>query len=265
MSAAGICKVALTRFTKIYGNCTKPFSHLFYLVWPGKRFPLPRAGKPLLRLRAKHRIPKIIWQTNYTDRVTIAVYLNYLFNRFMAPSFEYRFMDTAERLAFVRAHCPGEILDAYLKLQIGASQADFWRVLVLREFGGVYLDIDAHLAWPLGFTLPRDGQELFVEHRGGELSNYFMASVPKNPRLDRIVDVILANVKARASNNVFELTGPTAVQRALAGEDVAKESYRRICYQGSFTNEFFQYVDHPQGKWNKAQDKIAALAEERQP
>src|SRR5262249_20212385 len=182
-------------------------------------------------------------------------------NRFMAPSFEYRFMDTEERLDFIRRHFPGDILDCYLKLQIGASQADFWRVLVLREFGGVYLDIDAHLAWPLGFTIKPEDQELFVEHRGGELSNYFMASVPGNPRLDRIVNVIMTNVRTRASNNVFELTGPSAVQRALRGQRVARANYRRTCYQGSFTNEFFQYVDHPQGKWNKAQNKVAAIAE----
>jgi hypothetical protein len=31
------------------------------------------------------------------------------------------------------------------------------------------------------------------------------------------------------------------------------------CYQGSFTNEFFQYVDHPQGKWVHVQDKISAV------
>jgi mannosyltransferase OCH1-like enzyme len=259
MSLSSVWKTAATRFTKIYGNCSKPFSYLFYLAWPEKRFSIPHSSGPLLNLRSRHRIPKIIWQTNYTDRVTIAVYLNYLFNRLMGPSFEYRFMDSAERLAFIRKHCAPEILECYSKLQIGASQADLWRVLVLREFGGVYLDIDAHLAWPLGFTLESAGEELFVEHRGGELSNYFMASVRGNPRLGLIIDTILDNVRANSSNNVFELTGPSAVQRALRGHPVATAHYRRTCYQGSFTNEFFQYVDHPQGKWNKAQDKIAAI------
>jgi mannosyltransferase OCH1-like enzyme len=262
MSVRGALRAAVSRFTKLYGNCSKPFSYLFYVVWPDKRFSIPHTSRPLLKLGSAHRIPKIIWQTNYTDRVTIAVYLNYLFNRFMAPSFEYRFMDDAEIVAFIRKHCSPGILDCYLQLQIGAARADLWRVLVLREFGGVYLDIDAHLAWPLELTIKHDWDELYIEHRGGELSNYFMASAKGNPNLDIIIDSILTNVKRRSSDNVFELTGPLVVQRALQGRSVPKAHYRNTCYQGSFTNEFFQYLDHPQGKWCRVQDKVAVIGAE---
>lgn len=34
-----------------------------------------------------------MWQTNFTNKVTLPLYVNYLLNRFMALSYEYRFMD----------------------------------------------------------------------------------------------------------------------------------------------------------------------------
>lgn len=247
------------RGTKIYGNCTKVLSYCCHLMWPRKRFKLPHDSPPLLSRRSRHRIPKIIWQTNYSDRVTLAVYFNYLCNRWLSPTYAYRFMDTGERAAFIKANFPADVSDAYSKLQIGAAQADLWRVLVLHRFGGVYLDIDAHAAWPLGFSIATDSDELFIEHRGGELSNYLMASVPGNPHLERVIKAILSNIDDAASDNVFELTGPAVLNRALKGLRVATAPYRSTCYQGSFTNEFFQYVDHPQGKWVHAQDKISAV------
>jgi hypothetical protein len=29
--------------------------------------------------------------------------------------------------------------------------------------------------------------------------------------------------------------------------------------QGNFTNEYFQYIDKPAGKWNKEQQKVALV------
>jgi mannosyltransferase OCH1-like enzyme len=62
---------------------------------------------------------------------------------------------------------------------------------VLYRFGGVYLDIDAHAAWPLGLAIDPDLDELYVLHRGGKLSNYFIASVQENPNLALVIDAVL--------------------------------------------------------------------------
>ena len=70
---------------------------------------------------------------------------------------------------------------------------------------------------------------------------------------------MLSNINQAASDNVFELTGPGVLNRALGRLNVATTPYRLTCYQGSFTNEFFQYVDHPQGKWVHVQAKIPAV------
>lgn len=245
-----------SRVIKVVANLAKVLCYGFHFLFPRKRFVLPAQARPLWDTRKPSVIPRILWQTNYTDRVTLPVYLNYLFNRLMAPSFEYRFMITEARADFIRDTYPDEIFENYAKLQIGAAQADFWRVLVLQKYGGVYLDIDAHVVWPLAWIIKPELDELYIVTKRREISNYFIASKPDNPHLGQIIEAVLHNIKERRTNNVFELTGPGVFNRTLHIDSVNTAYYRYTCNQGNFTNEYFQYLDKPQGKWTKEQERV---------
>lgn len=251
--------VATSRLIKLGANITKVLSYPFHWALPRKRFTLPAHAAPLLKGGEPGPIPRIIWQTNFTDRVTLPVYLNYLFNRLMAPRFEYRFMITAARREFIAEHYP-EVLPHYDRLQIGAAQADLWRLLVLHKFGGVYLDIDAHQIWPLSFVLAPDRKELYVTTRRGELSNYFIASAPGNANLARLIERVVQNIQENTLTNVFEITGPGVFIKLLDQDKIATVSYKHAVNQGSFTNEHFQYIDKIEGKWNHQQRSTAVIA-----
>ncbi|GEN28461.1 glycosyl transferase [Halovibrio variabilis] len=255
--------VATSRLIKLSANIAKMLSYPFHWAFANKRFTLPEQAAPLLNRANPSCIPQIIWQTNFTNRVTLPVYLNYLFNRLMAPSFEYRFMITEARCDFIAEHYP-EILPHYERLQIGAAQADLWRLLVLHKFGGVYLDIDAHQIWPLSRVLGREHQELYVTTRRGELSNYFIASKPSNPNLPRLIEQVVVNIKENTLRNVFYITGPGVFIDLLDPSKVPTVSYRHAVHQGSFTNEYFQYIDKPQGKWNKEQRHTLVILPEQE-
>ena len=245
-----------SRIIKLFANLTKILCYGFHFLLPKKRFTLPKSAGPIFRSRKPSAIPHIIWQTNYTNRVTLPVYLNYLFNRLMSPTFEYRFMITEDRAEFIKANYSQDIFDNYSKIQIGAAQADFWRLLVLQKHGGVYLDIDAHVVWPLGFILGRENDELYIKIKNGEISNYFIASKADNPHLAQMIELVLRNIKENTLTNVYELTGPGVFNAVLDVETVKTTYYRYTCNQGSFTNEYFQYVDKAAGKWTKEQQKV---------
>jgi len=249
-------------FIKLTANLLKMLSYGFHGLLPHKRFLIPAAAPAVLPVSKVSIIPKTIWQTNFTNRVTLPVYLNYLFNRLMAPTFEHRFMVTEDRANFIRDHYPKEIYDAYSRIQIGAAQADFWRVLVLQKYGGVYMDIDAHLVWPLAKILPPEQEELFLQIKTGEMSNYFIASKPNNPNLADVIDQILHNIETGSSDNVYDLTGPGVFNKVLADQVVVKRYYKYTCNQGNFTNEHFQYIDKPQGKWTREQEKVDVIRKE---
>ena len=254
-----IVRYIAARISKIIGNLLKIVCYAIFPLMRCKRFSIPHRSPPLWQRPSTHRIPKIIWQTNYTDRVTLPVYLNYLFNRLMSPTYEYRFMDTAERAAFIAQNAAPDVAAAYDSLQIGAAQADVWRLLILHRFGGVYLDIDAHVVWPLGFMIGRGDDELFLLDRNKRLTNYFIASVAGNPHLDRTIALIVQRIRKRANNWIFEMTGPLALDVLRETESVPTALYKYTCYQGSFTDEYFQYIDHPQGKWKHAQKTISIV------
>ncbi len=245
----------VSRIIKVFANLAKLLCYLFHFLFPNKRFTLPKKAAPLLNTNRKTEISKILWQTNYTNRVTLAVYLNYLFNRLLSPTFEYRFVITDDRTEFIKENYSAEIYENYSKLQIGAAQADFWRLLVLQKHGGVYMDIDAHLVWPINRIITSEDKELYITTKRGEISNYFIASKKDNAHLERMINIVLNNIKENSIKNVYDLTGPGVFNQALKNTEVKTTNYRYTCNQGNFTNEFFQYIDKPQGKWTKEQEK----------
>ena len=115
--------------------------------------------------------------------------------------------------------------------------------------GGVYMDIDAHLVWPLPFIIRPEYDELFMTTRAGHYTNYFLASKKGNPRIDKIISILLEHIHKARHKSVYDMTGPPLVNMVVKGQDVPRRSYKLTCVQGSFTNEYFQYIDNPQKKW----------------
>jgi mannosyltransferase OCH1-like enzyme len=259
VAALRALRFAINRLIKLFANVAKGACYLLHLALPHKRFTIPRYRPALVQRKDGRGIPRTVWQTNFTDRVTFPVYLNYKFNRLMSLTHEYRLMTDDDCAEFVRETYPGAISAAYENLRIGASRADFWRVLILIEHGGVYIDIDAHLTWPLDALVARNDRELFILDRSKNLTNFFIASEPGHPLLARVVDKIMENIRAESTNDVFHLTGPGAMISAIANEQINVKSQRYVCDQGNFTNEFFQYVDHPFGKWTRQQKQSTLL------
>ena len=237
------------RLSKLLGHVTKGLSYIFHYFWPNKRFTLPRQQDPIWPSRNNKKIPRIIWQTNFTDKATLPVYLNFLFNRLMSLSYEYRFLTTQDRADFIAENFPGKINDYYQQLTVGASQADLWRLLTLKKHGGIYMDIDAHFVWPAALLIKDDYRDLYVRIKGDRFTNYFIASSPQNPIIDDVIQVVLDNIDKKEHTSVYDLTGPDAFDRVLRPLNPNSRFYRYTCVQGSFTNEHFQYIDKAEGKW----------------
>jgi len=240
------------RFSKLVGNLSKVFiSYPFHFFLPKKRFTIPRYSKALIQGK-KQIIPKKIWQTNYTNQVSLPIYLNYLFNRLMSLSYDYYYVSTEDRLIFIKENASVDIVKAYERLNDGAAQADLWRLLVLQHLGGIYMDIDAHLVFPLSGLIRKTDKELFIlKGSDNTHTNYFIASQKNHLILKKATEIILKNIDNNQVIGVFSLTGPVPFSDAIEQSKIAinDKSYRYVCVQGDFTNEHFQYIDKPRGKW----------------
>ncbi|WP_187381909.1 glycosyltransferase family 32 protein [Vibrio mimicus] len=239
------------RLIRLTGNLFKMLSYPFHWVFPKLRFTIPAYSPAKLKMRANATIPRTIWQTNFTDQASLPVYLNYLFNRLMSLSCDYRYVSTEARGEFLKEHASPEVYDAYSRLTNGAAQADLWRLVVLNTYGGVYMDIDATLVWPLDKLLG-DSQELYIRIKNNtEITNYFIATAPNNPDLQATIEQVVYNVNHyEPSMGVYHSTGPTVLNNILSAKAVIHTQDRKyVCIQGTFTNEYFQYIDKPRGKW----------------
>jgi mannosyltransferase OCH1-like enzyme len=233
----------------------KAFCYGFHFFFPNKRFTIPEYSPAILRSDKTTKIPRAIWQTNFTNRVSLAVYLNYLFNRLMSLSYEYHYVSTEAREAFVTSHTTPEISNAFKRLTNGASQADLWRLIVLNVKGGIYMDIDAHLVWPASKIIDPNATEVILENKQ-HYTNYFMASSPNNPLFEAMIAQVISNINANlVEKGVYYLTGPGALNQALEGKQFHSRFYKYTCVQGSFTNEHFQYIDRPRSKWTYAKNE----------
>ncbi|MFN0263317.1 glycosyltransferase family 32 protein [Tepidamorphus sp. 3E244] len=239
-----------SRVIKFSGNIFKTLYYVIHPLCPNKRYTIPARNAPR-RAAPDDGIVRIIWQTNFTNRVTLPVYANYLCNRLMAPTYEFRFLITDDRTEMMRTEYPPEYLEAYSRLTIGAAQADIWRVLTVHKFGGVYIDIDGNLMWPLDRIRRPGHEELYVEDRDQMVSNFFFAAQPGSAVLKEIAERILANIRSPKRNKVFSITGPNNFREVLKNRPHERVLGRITCDQGNFSNRYYQYIDKNEGKWHE--------------
>lgn len=249
----------LYRAIKILGNGTKGITSVLMQMFPRARHVLPHHLPAKRTGLAGKRIPRIIWQTNHSDRVTLPLYANFMFNRFMTPEFEYRYHSDEECEAFIREHFPGAFHAAYRRLQIGAAKADFWRILVLLKEGGIYLDIDSNFSAKPERVVSADEEAVFIEMDNGEVTNYCIAAAPGHPALRAIAERIAANIEAGTINNVYQMTGPTVVDAVVKEFGLPVRNFRTLCTQGQFTNKRAQYHGASQRPWTEEQRKQPIL------
>ena len=231
------------RIIKLLGNTTKMLCYPFHWIFPHKRFTIPKFSPKKINPTNHHKIPKVLWQTNYTNKVSLPVYLNYLFNRLMSLDYDYHYVSDDDVLEYLEHNTSPEVFSAYKKLTNGAAKADLWRLVVLYNEGGVYLDMDAHFIWPLSKIIKPQYDELFVTTKK-HMSNYFLATKKGNIIYKDTIDLIVNNIETNKGNmGVYSLTGPGVLHLGIGDKEVNYKLYRYICVQGSFTNEYFQYID----------------------
>lgn len=250
------------RAIKLYGNASKVVLLTSLRFFPEWRKEIPANLQPARPALAAKRIPRIIWQTNYTSKVPAQVYSCFLFNRFLAPTYEYRFCDDHDCDIFVKDNYPGEVWRAFKRLRIGAARADFWRILVLLKHGGIYMDIDANLTDDPDKFIGDDADQVFIAMKDGAVTNYFIASAPGNPILIELCERIVRNINSRATTNVYFLTGPAVLDAIVKERGVACLDYKSACVQGQFTNKKGQYIDKLNGAWTTAQSIQKIVADE---
>ena len=236
--------------SRLLGNIVKISGYPFHALFPKKRFTIPEFSPAKLKTSRQDKINRTIWQTNYSNKVTLPMYCNYLFNRLMSLSYDYRYVSTEAREEYIKAHAEPHVFAAYSQLTDGAAQADFWRVFTLWREGGIYIDIDGHLVFPLSQIIAEQDSEVLIKRRD-KYTNFFLACEAGHPIMKATLDLIVENIEnRRIDGGVFAMTGPETLNAVIGSQTVNTRRDKITCTQGTFTNEHFQYIDKPRSKWN---------------
>lgn len=146
------------------------------------------------------------------------------------PQWEYRLWTDAELRDLIASHHP-EMLPRFDAYPLGVQRADVGRYVILKHYGGLYVDLDYECFKPLDDLFDgywaRGSRALLVRTRqtgGNPLSNAIMASAPQHVFWDRVLQRLTEIPWPRAYTRLPFVrhfytiwgTGPQALQHVYA-------------------------------------------------
>jgi len=162
-------------------------------------------------------IPKTIYQTFKTSELPFLTKWHVSRFRKNNPEYAYEFYDDKRIIEFFKDEFSEDVLQSYLKLNIGAAKADMFRYAVLYKKGGVYLDVDSDITGRLDdFILPTDSAVISRESHPNLFVQWALIFEAGHPILKRTLDLVLDNISHnRYPHDVHAMTGPTVFTQAV--------------------------------------------------
>lgn len=168
---------------------------------------------------------KIIWQTHeclYEElpELYISNSKTWIEN---FPDWDYRYSSSKDREIFIEEFYP-QYLKLYKAIQPGIYKADFWRYLVIYEFGGLYADIDSIYSPnflekdnPIDFTKDIN---VSINMKHG-YPNAWIFAKPKNDIIFKVIEEMVLQCKKLQKNEIVpdamwvHATGPNMYTRII--------------------------------------------------
>ncbi|KQT48895.1 hypothetical protein ASG43_08625 [Aureimonas sp. Leaf454] len=132
------------------------------------------------------------------------------------PNFSHRLYDDAAARAFLGSSSDPRGLAAYERAQEPAMKADLFRLALLAERGGLYVDADDRCLKSLSPAMSSGCGLLLYQEDLGSLGNNLIAARPRHPVIERARDLAVEAVLRGDSDILWLSTGPGLLTRAAA-------------------------------------------------
>ena len=162
-------------------------------------------------------IEKNIFQSWHTLELHPVIQKRINFFKNLNPDYSYHLYTDNDMDEFVNDHFSGEIAECYNKLNIIVAKVDFWRYLILYEYGGVYLDMDSNIDKSLNELITSTDEAIITaENNPGLYVQWALIFSKGHPILKKTIDLIIDNIKNNSfPNDIHKMTGPTVYSRAI--------------------------------------------------
>jgi mannosyltransferase OCH1-like enzyme len=138
-------------------------------------------------------IPKVIFQTYKTRYNNLPEDARKCSSRWqeLNPSYKYRYFSDLDIYKFVQDHYGMKMLKLMKSFRVPVMKSDLWRILVIYQFGGIYVDIDTAPSEPLDNWIDLSKNFIVAIENGIHYTQWAFMAEPKSPVVKSILDVIL--------------------------------------------------------------------------
>lgn len=161
------------------------------------------------------QIPKIIWQTSKEPFNELPDYLRTMAQTWQEinPDWEYHYVTNHDAGEWILKTYGAKYKEMYDYIDIPFCKADFWRYLVLRMYGGLYVDIDTVCLQPIESwvdlnSMMNVGEEWFPEFGETTYTQWLIATTPGN----KFMNGMLTEMRIGIASMMEEGSGVTPTQ-----------------------------------------------------
>jgi mannosyltransferase OCH1-like enzyme len=182
-------------------------------------------------------IEKNIFQSWYTTELHPLLQEKVDYFRNLNPEYEYHLYTDDDMDKFVNENYEGEIANCYNRLNIIVAKVDFWRYLVLYKYGGVYIDMDSSIEYPLKELInDEDDAIITAEDIPNQFVQWGLIFKKNHPILKKVIELIVDNINNNYfPNDIHRTTGPTVYSIAIY--EVHKELFNEFIVHSSITSD----------------------------
>ena len=221
----------VVELTYINKNCFESIPRLNILKFPIQTLDFP--NNPMLPdipldffPFCKEPIPKVIYQTWVRSYLPDKVHIVRNRIKELNPEYKMVYYVDEEIDAFIKENFNEYTYNAFLRLNVGAAKADFWRYCILYKQGGVYLDMDSEITGSLDKLItPYDDCIITRDYspNSNVTCNWFMIFGKNHPIMKRAIEICCNNIYnkielpfyAEQRHFIAYLTGPEVLFQAL--------------------------------------------------
>ena len=184
------------------------------------------------------KIPRNLFQTWEIKELTPEMKLLTSSWKINNPNYAYFLFDDAERKQFIKNNFEEYVYNSYCKIVPGAFKADLWRYCVLYIYGGVFVDLDSLSLNSIDDFLDENIEFMTAVDLNNcstigkyNLTNGFIASIPKHPILFECIERIIYNIE----NNIVPLSNLDFSGPGILGKSV--NSYLKLPEETYFVDK----------------------------
>jgi mannosyltransferase OCH1-like enzyme len=163
-------------------------------------------------------IPKNIFQSWITKELHPEIQKKVNTIKELNSEYSYQLYTDSEIDEFVNTFYPGKISECFNRLNIPVAKIDFWRYLILYEYGGVYVDLDSSIDISLDdFIRENDSAIITAETNPNTFVQWALIFDKQHPILKKVIELVVDNIENNSyPNDILQMTGPQVYSKAIA-------------------------------------------------